>query len=127
MPGKLPKIVGDRVHLQQVILNLLLNSLDALKEIRGGQQQIVIRASQTANSMVELAVIDCGTGFAAEQLQHLFEPFYTTKPQGTGIGLAISKTIVEMHGGEITAENNPEGGSTVRFTVKQAQEAEEQA
>jgi len=77
--------------------------------------------------MVELAVIDRGTGFTAEQLRHLFEPFYTTKPQGTGIGLAISKTIVEMHGGEITAENNPEGGSTVRFTVKQAQEAEEQA
>jgi signal transduction histidine kinase len=123
----LPKIVGDRVHLQQVILNLLLNSLDAMNEINEGQRQIVIRASQTMDKVVELAVIDRGTGFAAEQLQHLFEPFYTTKPQGTGIGLAISKTIVEMHGGEITAENNPEGGSTVRFTVKQAQEAEEQA
>jgi len=127
MPGELPKIVGDRVHLQQVILNLLLNSLDAMDEINEGQRQIVIRASQTTDSMVELAVIDCGTGFAAEQLQHLFEPFYTTKPQGTGIGLAISKTIVEMHGGEITAENNPEGGSTVRFTVKQAQETKVQA
>ena len=127
VPGELPKIVGDRVHLQQVILNLVLNSLDAMDEIDAGQRQIVIRASQMMDSVVELAVIDRGTGFTAGQLQHLFEPFYTTKSQGTGIGLAISKTLVEMHGGEISAENNPEGGSTVRFTVKVAQQKEDQA
>ena len=60
----------------------------------------------------------CGTGVALEQLSHLFETFYTTKNNGTGIGLAISKTIVEMHGGEIMATNNPDGGITVRFTLK---------
>lgn len=124
VPGELPKIVGDRVHLQQVILNLVLNSLDAMDGINAGQRQIVIRASQTMDEVVELTVIDRGTGFAAEQLQHLFEPFYTTKSEGTGIGLAISKTIVEMHGGEISAENNPDGGSTVRFTVKVAEEVD---
>jgi two-component system sensor kinase FixL len=114
----LPDIYGDRVHLQQVILNLLLNSLDAMNGKTEEQRQIVIRASQTTDGMVEFAVVDSGTGVAAEQLPHLFEPFYTTKKNGMGIGLAISKTIVEMHGGEIMATNNPDGGTTVRFTVK---------
>ena len=114
----LPDIYGDRVHLQQVILNLLLNSLDAMNGKTEEQRQIVIRASQTTDGMVEFAVVDSGTGVAPEQLPHLFEPFYTTKKNGMGIGLAISKTIVEMHGGEIMATNNPDGGTTVRFTVK---------
>jgi signal transduction histidine kinase len=68
--------------------------------------------------MVEFAVVDHGTGVAPEQLPHLFESFYTTKKNGTGIGLAISKTIVEMHGGEIMANNNPDGGTTVSFILK---------
>ena len=114
----LPDVYGDRVHLQQVILNLLLNSLDAMNGKTEEQRQIVIRASQTTDGMVEFVVVDSGTGIAPEQLPHLFEPFYTTKKNGTGIGLAISKTIVEMHGGEIMATNNPDGGTTVRFTVK---------
>jgi signal transduction histidine kinase len=122
----LPDIYGDHVHLQQVVLNLLLNSLDALNGKSEGQRQIVIRASQTMDGMVEFAVVDCGTGVAPEQLSHLFEPFYTTKKNGTGIGLAISKTIVEMHGGAIMAMNNPDGGTTVRFTVKVAPTGEEQ-
>jgi len=116
--GELPKVYGDRVHLQQVILNLLLNSLDALNGKSEEQRQIVIRASQTTDGMVEFVVVDHGTGVAPEQLPHLFEPFYTTKKNGTGIGLAISKTIVEMHGGEIMAKNNPDGGATVRFTLR---------
>jgi PAS domain S-box-containing protein len=114
----LPDVYGDRVHLQQVILNLLLNSLDAMNGKTEEQRQIVIRASQTTDGMVEFVVVDSGTGVAPEQLPHLFEPFYTTKKNGMGIGLAISKTIVEMHGGEIMATNNPDGGTTVRFTVK---------
>ena len=114
----LPDVYGDRVHLQQVILNLLLNSLDALNGNSEKQRQIVIRASQTTDDMIEFAVVDRGTGVTTEQLPHLFEPFYTLKKNGTGIGLAISKTIVEMHGGEIMATNNPDGGITVRFTLK---------
>ncbi len=81
----LPDIYGDRVHLQQVVLNLLLNSLDALNGKSQEQRQIVIRASQTMDGMVEFAVVDRGTGVAPEQLSHLFEPFYTTKKNGMGI------------------------------------------
>ena len=116
--GELPKVYGDRVHLQQVILNLLLNSLDALNGKNEQQRQIVIRASQKTDGMVEFVVVDHGTGVAPEQLPHLFEPFYTTKKNGMGVGLAISKTIVEMHGGKIMAKNNPDGGATVRFTLR---------
>jgi PAS domain S-box-containing protein len=116
--GELPDVYGDGVHLQQVILNLLLNSLDALNGKTEEQREIVIRASQTTHGMVEFAVVDHGTGVAPEQLPHLFESFYTTKKNGTGIGLAISKTIVEMHGGEIMANNNPDGGTTVSFILK---------
>ena len=116
--GELPKVYGDRVHLQQVILNLLLNSLDALNGKNEQQRQIVIRASQKTDGMVEFVVVDHGAGVAPEQLPHLFEPFYTTKKNGMGVGLAISKTIVEMHGGKIMAKNNPDGGATVRFTLR---------
>lgn len=121
VPRALPKVRGDRIHLQQVILNLLLNSLDALNGATEEQRRIIIRGSQTEEGMVELAVIDHGTGIAPEQLPRLFEPFYTTKTKGTGIGLAISKTIVETHGGQMTAANNPDGGATIRFTLNAAQ------
>jgi signal transduction histidine kinase len=89
------------------------------------KRNIVIRASQAVDGMVELAVIDRGTGIPPEQLPHLFEPFFTTKTAGIGMGLAIAKTIIEMHGGNITVENNPQGGATVRFTIMpvQAEEA----
>jgi len=115
-PHGLPQVRGDRVHLQQVILNLLLNSLDASDGQPRGQ--VVIRASQTEDGMVEIAVVDRAGGVPPDLLPHLFEPFFTTKSKGTGIGLAISKTIVELHGGQISAENNPDGGATVRFTLK---------
>jgi len=122
----LPDVYGDGVHLQQVILNLLLNSLDALNGNSEEQREIVIRASQSTDGMVEFVVVDRGTGVAPEQSPHMFEPFYTTKKNGTGIGLAISKTIVEMHGGEIMATNNPDGGTTVQFTVEVSPTEKEQ-
>lgn len=112
-----PEVRGDRVHLQQVILNLMLNSLDAMDGQQNGERQVVIRASESGDGIVEIAVIDRGTGIAPDKLQRIFEPFETTKTKGTGIGLAISKKIIELHGGHIWAENNPQGGATVRFTL----------
>lgn len=114
----LPRVLGDRVHLQQVIVNLLLNSFDALGDHPNDRRQVIIRASESDEGMVELSVIDQGTGIAPDKLPHIFEPFVTTKSKGIGIGLAISKAIVELQGGKIFAENNPDGGATFRFTLK---------
>ena len=113
----LPKVRGDRVQLQQVMLNLLLNSLDGLEAKQVGRQQVTVRARQTNDDTIELAVADSGAGIDPDHLPHLFEPFFTTKPKGTGVGLAISKTIIDAHGGRIWAENNPNGGATVHFTL----------
>ena len=103
--------------MQQVMLNLLMNSMDAFNEKPNGERQIVIKASQTDDGMVELAFIDNGPGIAPELLDSLFEPFVTTKANGTGLGLAISKNIVELLGGDLSAENNPRIGATFRLTL----------
>lgn len=126
VPDTLPKVYADRVQIQQVLLNLLLNSLDALEGSIEQNRRIIVRATQNREGIVEVAVTDRGFGISPEQMAHLFELFFTTKRNGTGIGLAISKTIVEAHGGEIMAENNPAGGATLRFTLKAVQaEAQE--
>jgi len=122
MPSELPEVSGDRIHIQQVILNLILNSLDAMASLPTGEKRIVMHASQTENHMVKIALSDRGPGFKPDLISSVFKPFYTTKSKGMGIGLAISKTIIGIHGGEIAAENNPDGGATVWFTIKLAHE-----
>jgi C4-dicarboxylate-specific signal transduction histidine kinase len=123
LPPSLPMVRGDRVHLQQVLLNLLVNGADALNGSPTGQRRLEVQACRAGNQAVEVAVRDTGHGIAVEKLAQLFEPFFTTKSSGMGIGLAISKTIVEAHGGRIWAENNADGGATFRFTLKVADES----
>jgi two-component system sensor kinase FixL len=113
----LPLVQGDPVHLQQVLLNLVLNALDAVADQPGDRRQVTVRAQRHGELEVEIAVSDLGPGIDPERIGHLFEPFFTTKPNGMGIGLSISRTIVEAHGGRIRAENNADAGATFRFTV----------
>jgi two-component system sensor kinase FixL len=118
VPSRLPLVHGDRVQLQQVLLNLLMNGLDAADGLPSERRQLVVSARRADRETVEVAVSDRGHGIPLEKLAHLFEPFWTTKSEGLGVGLAISQSIIGSHGGRIQAENNPDGGATFRFTLK---------
>jgi signal transduction histidine kinase len=117
VPIHLPSVRGDRVHLQQVMLNLILNGLDAMTGVAKAERQINVRAGVVANGHIEVTVSDCGSGIAADKLVQLFEPFFTTKPDGMGMGLAISHTIIEAHGGKIWGGNNAVRGAVFKFTL----------
>jgi PAS domain S-box-containing protein len=125
-PG-LPMVRGDRIHLQQVLLNLLVNAMDALDGCAPNQRSIQVSAHRTDPATVEVRVSDNGPGIPAESLSRLFEPFYTTKAKGMGMGLPVSKTIVEAHKGRLWAENGPEGGACFCFTVPVAKESNQQS
>ena len=112
-PGT-PFVLGDRVQLQQVVLNLLLNACDAMSETPLSQRHLALTTT-VEDDFVRLAVADRGTGIPANRLDHVFEPFVTFREQGLGLGLAISRSIVTAHNGSIQAENNVDGGATFRF------------
>jgi two-component system, LuxR family, sensor kinase FixL len=120
IPSWVPRVRGDRVHLQQVLINLLVNGADAMDGAGYEPRRLDVQARLADEQTVTVAVRDTGPGIREDDLSRLFEPFFTTKPSGMGMGLAISKTIVESHGGRIWAENNAEGGATVSFTLKVA-------
>ena len=117
VPKALPPVRGDRVHLQQVLLNLILNGMDAMAEVPAERRRLVVRARQADAGTVELAIADAGPGVSAAKLARLFEPFFTTKPDGLGLGLPISATIVGAHGGRIWADSGP-AGATFYFTCR---------
>jgi signal transduction histidine kinase/ABC-type uncharacterized transport system substrate-binding protein len=111
----LPAVQGDQVQLQQVMLNLIRNSIDAMGA-RGQGGRIRVRTTWDQDAVL-VSVTDEGPGIPADIRPHIFEAFYTTKPAGMGLGLAICRAIVEAHGGRIWAANNPEGGATLQFTL----------
>ena len=113
----LPLIQGDRVQLQQVVLNLILNAVQAMGAVTDGTREVLITTSQTEPNEVCLGVQDTGPGLSAETLPRLFEPFYTTKPGGMGMGLAICRSIIEAHGGRLWATRCETQGALFQFTI----------
>jgi two-component system, LuxR family, sensor kinase FixL len=123
VPVDLPLVRGDRVHLQQVLLNLILNGMDALDAVSREDRRISMSARFDGAQWVEIAVKDTGGGIPAEVLPHVFASFFTTKSNGMGMGLSIARTIIEAHGGRLWAANNDGAGATFRFTLPIAPEA----
>jgi signal transduction histidine kinase len=119
----LPLVRGDRVQLQQVVMNLVLNGLDAIRESAGTERTLVLWTAKEEPAGVRIAVRDSGTGIDEADLDHIFQAFYTTKTDGLGMGLAIALSIVEAHGGRLEARNNPDGGTTLAFTLPAADQA----
>jgi two-component system sensor kinase FixL len=110
-------VQGDRVQLQQVVLNLLLNAFDAMKDCAVNERRVVLQAERDGACMTKVAVRDRGPGLRRDKLDKIFQPFYTTKRDGLGMGLSISRSIIEAHGGHLWAENNPDRGATFYFTL----------
>jgi signal transduction histidine kinase len=115
----LPRIWGDRVRLQQVILNLIMNAIEAMSEISEGSHELLIGTSIDGPGDVIVAIRDSGPGLKPESLTHLFDPFYTTKPAGMGIGLSICRSITEAHGGRLWATPNTPRGAIFQFRLPQ--------
>jgi signal transduction histidine kinase len=113
----LPDVRGDRVQLQQVVLNLVLNGFDAMREPGPGEHTLVIRTARDGVAAVGISIQDSGSGFDETDNDRMFQPLYTTKTEGLGMGLAIARTIVGAHGGRLSAANNADRGATFHFTL----------
>jgi signal transduction histidine kinase len=113
----LPLIHGDRVQLQQVILNLIVNAVEAMSGVSGGARELLISSGRDASGSVLVGLQDSGPGFSPEGFSHLFDAFYTTKSSGTGMGLSICRSIVEQHGGRIWPSPKADPGATIQFTL----------
>ena len=113
----LPPVAGDRVHLSQVLINLIINAMDAIVDSVDPRRCVTVEAQALPDNAVEVAVTDSGAGIPAERMQQIFEPFFTTKAGGMGMGLCVSRTIIEAHGGRLWAENCAQGGARFRFTL----------
>lgn len=109
-------ILADKVQIQQVLLNLLRNAIEAVAQSE--RRELVVSTKPAGGGMVEVSVADTGSGISSEVAPQLFQPFVTTKPQGMGVGLSISRTIIEAHGGQIWNEPNPGGGAIFKFTLR---------
>ncbi len=124
LAADLPQVMGDRVQLQQVMMNLIMNSIDAMKDA-DGTRELAIKSQRTENEEVAVSVTDSGVGLPPQQAAQIFNAFFTTKPHGTGMGLRISRSIVESHGGRLWAADNSPRGASFCFTLPTKVEANE--
>jgi PAS domain S-box-containing protein len=118
----LPPVLADRIQLQQVILNLVINGIEAMQPVADRPRELVIRTRQDETDQVLVTVSDCGVGVAAEDVDRLFDAFFTTKSDGMGMGLSICRSIVDAHGGRLSASGNTGPGATFQFTLPLHQE-----
>jgi PAS domain S-box-containing protein len=116
---ELPLVLGDRVQLQQVLINLIINGLQSIESVNG-KRELLVQSRVDPEGNVVVAVKDSGAGIREANLPRLFEPFFTTRSSGMGMGLAVSSSIVDAHGGQIWASNNPDGGATFSFSLPPA-------
>jgi len=113
----LPTVLGDRVQLQQVIINLVMNGIEAMQSVTDRPRELVVRSGQEEPGQALISVADCGVGISAENVDRLFNPFFTTKSGGMGMGLSICRSIIEAHGGRLWATANLPQGATFQFTL----------
>jgi signal transduction histidine kinase len=123
LAADLPHVIGDRVQLQQVLMNLIVNSIDAMKDVEG-IRELVINSRRTVNEQIQISVTDTGVGLPQQHTDQIFNAFFTTKSHGTGLGLRISRSIVESHGGRLWAADNPPRGTSFHFTLPTKVEAQ---
>jgi signal transduction histidine kinase len=112
----LPLILADRVQLQQVIINLMMNGIEAMQSVMDRPRELLIQSARDETQLV-VSVTDCGVGISAENADRLFNPFFTTKSNGMGMGLSICRSIIEAHGGRLWAAANVPHGATFQFTL----------
>jgi C4-dicarboxylate-specific signal transduction histidine kinase len=124
LAGDLPKLMGDRVQLQQVMMNLMLNGIEAMKD-EDGKRELIIKSERAENGEVMVSVSDTGVGLPVQQADQIFKAFFTTKSQGTGMGLSISRSIIDSHGGRLWAAANSPRGASFCFTLPATVEANE--
>jgi signal transduction histidine kinase len=113
---ELPKVMADSVQVQQVMMNLIMNSIDAMKNV-DRTRELVVQSRRAEDQYLMISVSDSGLGLPAEQEKQIFDAFFTTKPHGLGMGLRISRSIVESHGGRLWAANNSPHGASFSFTL----------
>jgi C4-dicarboxylate-specific signal transduction histidine kinase len=122
LAADLPPVLGDRVQLQQVLLNLVMNGIEAMSPVVDRPRELLIRSARARSDGVLVAVQDSGIGLAPQTLEQIFDAFFSTKPAGMGMGLSIGRTIIKAHGGQLWAECNPVHGATFQFTLPEARE-----
>jgi C4-dicarboxylate-specific signal transduction histidine kinase len=124
LAAMLPRVMGDRLQLQQVVMNLIVNGIDAMKDM-AEKREIVITSQRMENEHITVSISDNGMGLPPQQEDQIFNAFFTTKPHGTGMGLRICRSIVESHGGRLSAANSYPRGATFSFTIPSKSEAHE--